>query len=629
MFATPHRVSLFIVFVLLFLGLGPLPVFASEIGYPQRGPAPIAAAPSPGATEPAAGPTTPAHYLIVQAGEALAPRVTFYRQVEIQGSLESLNDPQVQELASTLSTRQDQAVELRLRDTKGQVVYRGVQRVPRWHRSETLLDEDDPRVKEHGTRLAGHHLPVEEAPFVVRVPVIPGASQLEIDSGVGLLRTATTFDLDSLAAQFAHTDQNTTEAIAGAFHEAVPGFYQGNSNNRVDILIVAEGYRHIDDHWFRTDSDAMVAGFMGDRPFTDYSTHFNVWRLFVPSIAMGADRPACDDADAGDLDTGFTANTYFDATYCNQGIWRNLGVNNSKVFEAASDYPDWDAIIVLVQSPYRGGSGGALSVTSMDTSYTASDDIIGVMQHEFAHSFAGLGDEYETADEDFPECSDRNVSTSDDCEPNVTDVDFRSGNKWKHWIASSTPVPTSGSLSDPLAAGAWEGARYLTDDIYRSCFNGIMRDSLADFCHVGRERMIVSLYQGGWGIPGGGVSTIQPGTRSPSAALLNRSAGQKTTFSARAFGPPGTTLTAQWLVNGIVFKTQSVASGGLASYSFSSILPGSTWNIQLRITDNHPNLHSSTRPQLAKSQHWTVNIIGGGGGCPLCLLDEKRGVMGE
>lgn len=563
----------------------------------------------------------PAHYLVISTGEGLLPRATFYRQVEMAGPFESLGDEQMSMLAEGLTGRQGHGALVRLRDDKGQVAYQTVVKIPRWLRSETLLPEDDPRVKERDTRIDAHIERLHEATFVVRVPVIEGATDLEIAYGPAELRTANTFDLDDLARQYFGVEDTVTEAVTGATFEAIPGYTSGSSNNRVDILFLAEGYPSSDLRWFRYDTDAFVERFMSTLPFSAYPGHFNFWRLHVPSVGRGADRPVCPDPDDEGLDIGSYVNTAFDATYCTSGIWRTLSVDTGKVFQAASQYPNWDVIITLVQSTLRGGSGGEVAVTSMDTGYTISDDILGVIQHEFAHTFAGLGDEYVDTAGEFDPCSDLNTDPSDNCEPNVTDIYYRSGLKWKHWVSSSTPVPTTSPLSDPLAAGSWEGARYVADDMYRQCFNGIMRDSLEPFCRVDRERMLITMYLGGWGMPGGGVSTIEPGSRSPSAASLTLSQGQSVTLSARTFAPSsGPNLTVEWYVNHAKVRTSSVAPGSLSSYTFTAPVAGTNWTVRMKAIDNNSMLHSTTRPQVAKSATWTIQVSGGG--CQFCAQGE-------
>src|SRR5262249_8634521 len=162
----------------------------------------------------------------------------------------------------------------------------------------------------------------------------------------------------------------------------------------------------------------------------------------------------------------------------------------------------------LVNDPEYGGSGGPMSVA---TTNSLSAEI---MQHEFGHTFTRLADEYETPFPGYPACSDLAGSASP-CEPNVTDHTARP--KWPGRVATGTAVPTGGPLPDPLAAGAWQGARFLSSGMYRGCYNGIMRVLGQPFCDVESNAFVKRLYGGGWGAPAAGVSLIEPGA-TPAAA---------------------------------------------------------------------------------------------------------------
>jgi hypothetical protein len=63
----------------------------------------------------------------------------------------------------------------------------------------------------------------------------------------------------------------------------------------------------------------------------------------------------------------------------------------SLIYAAAAAEPDWDEILVLVNSTTYGGSGGAIGVFSND--FYAVE----VAQHEFGHTFMHLADEYSEA----------------------------------------------------------------------------------------------------------------------------------------------------------------------------------------------------------------------------------------
>jgi hypothetical protein len=551
-------------------------------------------------------------------------RIVHHQRVTLSSPLESLDEPTIAARTGARRGRQSHSARVRLKDPSGVIAFDGLASIPRWKRVETRV-ADSARGRAAGEPMAGHVIAREMATFVVRVPIVDGASQLEIQAdrsgGIGVAAVPQTFDLDAIEAEFASI---APIKIAAEVHEAIPGHTHGPSNNRLDVLYISEGYTNAGLAAFRTNTNDLAAGFVGEAPLTQYAKHINQWRLFVPSAQSGADRPWCpDDPSSGDLDDETFVNTAFDAAYCEAGIWRLLGVNDAKVLAAAADYPDWDMIVVLVRSPIRGGSGGSMAVTSLSPNLAVTADIIDVVQHEFGHSFANLADEYvdPIAAQVYPPCSDLPGTTLDSCEPNVTDQTSRASLKWKRWVASTTAVPTPDlpRLSDALAGGLWEGARYFGDEMYRQCFDGKMRNSGRPFCRVDGEALLLQLYQGGWGAPVGGISTIEPGTRSPAAASMLVNPGQNVRLQAKVFGPvAGPSLRVEWFINSSRISDTTAVTGSTPFFDFAEFEPGMTTTITLKVTDRSTLMHSTMRGVSTAQASWTITVRGGSPGCPTC-----------
>jgi hypothetical protein len=289
---------------------------------------------------------------------------------------------------------------------------------------------------------------------------------------------------------------------------------------------------------------------------------------------------------------------------------RLLTVDGAAVLRAAAAVPDWDQIIVVVQSPIRGGSGGDIAVTSLNPGYVIDADIIGVMLHEFGHSFANLADEY-TSLVDLDPCSDINASLTDQCEPNVTDETRATHIKWRRWFLPGTPIPTIGALAGARNAGLWEGARYLTDDMYRQCFDGRMKTATQPFCRVDAEAILLKLYAGWGGTPAAGIYTIEPGTKSPAGSPVSVDPGETRRLQARVLGPVmGGSLRIQWFVNNLFATETTAASGALVSYDFLEYDPGRSWTITLKVTDQSSQIHSTQRNSTLSQTSWTVRVNG-------------------
>jgi IgA Peptidase M64 len=226
-------------------------------------------------------------------------------------------------------------------------------------------------------------------------------------------------------------------------------------------------------------------------PFDELRLAINVFRIDVTSTDSGADDPtACGGS-------GATARTYFDATFCGDGQnQRLLVVNNTTALDTAdAQVPQWNVVLVVINSSVYGGSGGAVGTYSL----AAGAEEIAL--HELGHTAFGLADEYEY----FRGCAsgetDRNNHPAvEPAEVNVTINTDRATLKWGHLVAAATPIPTTTNANcaqcdpqaSPVAAGTvglFEGAHYYDCDSFRPEFNCKMRALGNPFCAVCRERI--------------------------------------------------------------------------------------------------------------------------------------------
>ena len=568
-------------------------------------------------------------------------RPTSHRRVSLASPLETLDAEGASARVASVVGRQGRAATIRLRDAAGRVVYQTVVTIPTALRVETIRQRNVGRGRDRGGEGAidGQTSTTNQAAIAVRVPALAGASRLEViherPAELGVASSAQEFDLEALETQFAGADEVRAAATT---IEAVPNRTGGASGNRLDVLIVGEGYRAQDLASFRAHTDALATGFLDASPFREYRNHFNFWRMHVPSTQAGADRPVCpDDPQPGDIDNGTMVSTAFDATFCSapsSGANEDLAAAHGEHVEGAR----------RSRGPSPGGrhhrhrqNRGRRRFRRQHGGDVAQPDADGrrrshrTMLHEFGHYFGNLGDEYVDANTaaSYDECSDINALTSDNCEPNVTDETLRSKVKWNRWIAAATPVPTSGSFTDPRTAGLWEGSRYLSDDMYRQCFSGRMRNSLRAFCAVDSEVLLLRLYNGGWGAPSSGIFTIEPGTRSPSSASVLINPGQNLRLQARVLGPAlGPTLRVEWLINGIRVVDTTAATGTLASFNYVEFEPGMTATITMRVSDRSGLIHSTQRHLTSSQQQWVVTVSGGGVPHLPAVLNRGPGIPG-
>lgn len=503
--------------------------------------------------------------------------------------------------------------------------YRGAVALPRFVRGE-----------HHGGPLAGggwaidaHRFVPERRVAALRLPRRRGAT-LELGgvarAGLGPLDRLEMDDLRARAATLPLARFQRLRAPKAAVR------WQGSPANRVNLLLLGEGYTSAETTAFESHAAALAAELLAIPPYADYAGFVDVARLLVPSAQSGADHPpyqagcasddptCCADAAAqSDPRAGTFVDTALGSRYCAFNIHRLLVADAAATLAAAAAVPDWDRVLVVVNDPTYGGSGGFFLVTSTHPS------AIEVARHEYGHSFTDLADEYESPYPGFPPCSDRGAGGAP-CEANVTDETARALVKWEPWIAPATPVPTpeGGAYGD--AVGLFEGARYLETGIYRPRESACLMRALGQpFCEVCRQEYVLALYRGGWGVPAGGIDLIEPGSERPPPGPVVAGGGGVTL--AATLLPTPQPPRVRWTVDG---APVAGASGAAFRYVPSD---ARAHEVELRVEDATPFVHPELAGNaLASSRRWTVT--GGAAGCvadahTLCLLAGRYRVTVE
>lgn len=230
----------------------------------------------------------------------------------------------------------------------------------------------------------------------------------------------------------------------------------GKPENKVDVVILPEGYTEKEMSKFKEDCRALVRGFFKYAPYSDNKSKFNFRSVLAPSKESGTDNPEMKVFKNTLLNTGF----YTDS------IERYLMTPDmSAVRNVAANVP-YDQIIILVNTGKYGG-GALFNFYSLVVN---SDKESGeILVHEFGHSFGGLADEYDDGSTTYNSLYPLNLEP---WEPNITTlVHFET--KWKDMLPRSTPIPTP--LSKNLPIGVYEGAGYVSKGIYRPMQDCMMR----------------------------------------------------------------------------------------------------------------------------------------------------------
>ncbi|WP_406224113.1 M64 family metallopeptidase [Streptomyces canus] len=263
----------------------------------------------------------------------------------------------------------------------------------------------------------------------------------------------------------------------------------GPAARRWNLVITGDGYTGAQMGQFADDAQSFADTLFATPPFDSLRDAVNVYRVDVRSTDSGAADPtACGGS-------GAAPRTYFDASFCNNGARRLLVVDDTTALTLAGDQmPQWNMVIVAVNSTEYGGSGGSVAV------YSLASGANEIALHEMGHTAFRLADEYDY----YLGCG---VDTDRDrhppfepAQPNVTVDADRATNKWRDLILPATPMPTTANPAcsqcdtrpSPVPAatvGAFEGAHYHHCGAYRPQFNCRMRALGHPFCAVCTEQI--------------------------------------------------------------------------------------------------------------------------------------------
>lgn len=255
--------------------------------------------------------------------------------------------------------------------------------------------------------------------------------------------------------------------------------YNGDPHQKVDIVIVPEGYGIADSAKMQNDMERFKdIVFMHD-PFKSRSDDFNVWGVVVYGNESGITDP----------NKNIFVNSAVGASYNIFGIDRYLMTFQLfKLHDLLNGIP-CDHIIIMANSDTYGGG----AIYNFYAFSSLNEHAHFVLPHELGHSIGGLADEYVDEAVSF---NDMHKKVEEPTQPNITSlVDFDS--KWAAMLPEGTPIPTPAinveSGNGPL--GVFEGAGYQSKGLYRPTMHCMMRD-YRPFCPVCTKRLneIFNLY---------------------------------------------------------------------------------------------------------------------------------------
>jgi hypothetical protein len=254
----------------------------------------------------------------------------------------------------------------------------------------------------------------------------------------------------------------------------------GPPANKVDIVVLGDGYNANEMHKLRADADRLIGVLFGVEPFKSRKRDFNVRLVETISAESFVDEPR--ERRYRDNLLGLSFNAFDIPRYM-------LTFDNKAVRDAAGNAP-YDIVIIIANAKRYGGGGiyNLYSDASVDNEFSGY-----VFTHEFGHAFAGLGDEYYSSEVAYNDLYPKGMEP---WEPNITALLDTTRIKWRDLITPGTPIPTPADSLHAGVVGAFEGAGYSAKGLYRPCLDCIMfSKKLGPFCPVCRraiERVIDS-----------------------------------------------------------------------------------------------------------------------------------------
>ncbi len=199
----------------------------------------------------------------------------------------------------------------------------------------------------------------------------------------------------------------------------------GTPDRKVDIVVLGDGYAQDEMEKFHHDAKRLSDVLLSTEPFKSRSSDFNIRAVETPGQETGVTKPH----------PGVFKRTPLSVQYGSFGSERYaLTFDNRTVRNVASAVP-YDLMVILINEKTYGGGGiyNLYTTVSADNSFSSY-----IMVHEMGHHMAALADEYYTSSVAYEPVK---ISV-EPWEVNVTALFDKNKLKWDDLVDSGTPIPT-------------------------------------------------------------------------------------------------------------------------------------------------------------------------------------------
>lgn len=343
--------------------------------------------------------------------------------------------------------------------------------------------------------------------------------------------------------------------------------YNGDPNKFINIVFIGDGYQNNEMPDFITNVQNATNYFFSTTPFSEYKNYFNVFAIKVPSTQSGTDHPrTAPDCPPQSSHPTLSVNTFYNSSFDYFSIHRLLVPSSYAINNVIlNNFPLYDQKIMIVNTPYYGGSGGSTATASC---HTSSNEIV---LHEIGHSFAALKDEY------WPGYGDEGANMTQETNPALV--------RWKNWIGfGGVGIYKHGNTG---TSATW----------YRPHNNCKMRFLGPDFCPVCKEAITLSILQK-FGTP---IETFLP---NQSVLPLTTDSMQ---FEISLYKPYINTLRTKWLLNGVCIASNTDS----LTIMRSQLNEGSNF-LSVSVLDTTSLIRADTHlVSNTYSINWTITINAG------------------